>query len=106
MFSSGNAYAIGRSEEQLMAYAGNSLFNIVVDTDGIATQLSGIMNREKSGRATFMPLNRLNPDRVSMPEDLRANARPIIEQIKFDPKYEKAMQQVRCPSFGVFPHMQ
>ncbi|KAK9866710.1 hypothetical protein WJX84_008069 [Apatococcus fuscideae] len=74
--------------------AGNSLFNIVVDTDGIATQLSGIMNREKSGRATFMPLNRLNPDRVSMPEDLRANARPIIEQIKFDPKYEKAMQQV------------
>ncbi|KAK9861310.1 hypothetical protein WJX84_000307, partial [Apatococcus fuscideae] len=74
--------------------AGNSLFNVVVETDDVATQLSGIMNREKSGRATFMPLNRLNPDRVTMPEDLRANARPIMEHINFDPKYTKAMQQV------------
>ena len=74
--------------------AGNSLFNVVVETDDVATQLSAIMNREKSGRVTFMPLNRLNPERVSMPDDLRADARPIIEHIKFDPKYIKAMQQV------------
>ena len=36
-----------------------SLFQIVVDTDATATQILDRMVQDKSGRVTFMPLNRL-----------------------------------------------
>ncbi len=89
-----NVDPVNAAADCASAAAGNQLFNIVVDTDEIATKLTGIMNREKSGRATFMPLNRLNPEVARMPEDMRADARPLIEHIQFDPKFTKAMQQV------------
>ncbi len=41
--------------------AGASLFHVVVDNDETASRLLEVMNREKSGRVTFMPLNRLHP---------------------------------------------
>lgn len=39
--------------------AGNQLFHVVVENDEIATTLVNHLNRMKGGRATFMPLNRL-----------------------------------------------
>ena len=45
-----------------------SLFHIVVDTDETASRILEVMVREKLGRVTFMPLNRLRPPTVKYPE--------------------------------------
>lgn len=46
----------------------NSLFQIVVDTDDTATKILDRMVRDKSGRVTFMPLNRLRVYDVEYPK--------------------------------------
>ena len=48
-------------------YDDYSLFNVIVDTDETATKLLEIMNKEKSGRVTFIPLNRVKPRTVEYP---------------------------------------
>ena len=51
------------------------------------------MNRERSGRVTFMPLNRLKSIAVLYP---KANdALPMISKLKFDRAYVMAFEQVR-----------
>ncbi|KAK7887843.1 Structural maintenance of chromosomes protein 3 [Exophiala xenobiotica] len=72
--------------------AGNSLFHYVVDNDETATKVMEILNRERAGRITFMPLNRLKPKPVAFPN--AQDARPLMSLIKYDEKYEKAVQQV------------
>jgi structural maintenance of chromosome 3 (chondroitin sulfate proteoglycan 6) len=46
---------------------GFSLFQVVVDNDETATKILDVMLKEKSGRITFMPLNRLKPQQVEYP---------------------------------------
>ncbi|RVX73451.1 hypothetical protein B0A52_03093 [Exophiala mesophila] len=72
--------------------AGASLFHYVVDNDDTATKVMEILNRERSGRLTFMPLNRLNSKTANFPN--AQDARPMMSLINYDPKYEKAVQQV------------
>ncbi|KAG8980084.1 Structural maintenance of chromosomes protein 3, partial [Tulasnella sp. 427] len=72
--------------------AGNSLFHVVVDTDTTATQIVNAMNREKTGRLTFIPLNRIHPKPAVFPE--AGDAIPLIQKIQYDPKLDKAFQQV------------
>jgi structural maintenance of chromosome 3 (chondroitin sulfate proteoglycan 6) len=72
--------------------AGASLFHYVVDNDETATKCMDILNKERAGRVTFMPLNRLNPKPVNFPN--AQDARPLMSLIKYDVKYEKAVQQV------------
>ncbi|KAG8976622.1 Structural maintenance of chromosomes protein 3 [Tulasnella sp. 425] len=72
--------------------AGNSLFHVVVDTDATATQIVNAMNREKTGRLTFIPLNRIHPKPAVFPE--AGDAIPLIQKIQYDPKLDKAFQQV------------
>lgn len=72
--------------------AGASLFHYVVDNDETASKCMEILNKERAGRVTFMPLNRLNPRPVTYPQ--AQDARPLISLIKYDPAYEKAVQQV------------
>ncbi|CAB4408989.1 unnamed protein product [Rhizophagus irregularis] len=48
--------------------AGQSLFHVVVDTDDTATKVLDVLNREQSGRVTFMPLNRLRTKTLEYPE--------------------------------------
>jgi structural maintenance of chromosome 3 (chondroitin sulfate proteoglycan 6) len=74
------------------AVAGNSIFHYVVDTDETASKCMEILNRERAGRITFMPLNRLHPKAVNFPQ--AQDARPLTELIQFDHKYEKAVHQV------------
>ena len=72
--------------------AGASLFHYVVDNDNTATKLIEILQKEKSGRITFIPLNRIKPKTANIP---KANdAMPMIDKLQFDPVYEKAFQQV------------
>ncbi|KAF9356996.1 Structural maintenance of chromosomes protein 3, partial [Mortierella sp. NVP85] len=72
--------------------AGSSLFHIVVDTDQTATRVLEALNKEKAGRVTFIPLNRLNPKPATYPE--ANDAIPMIEKLSFDPKFTKAFEQV------------
>lgn len=72
--------------------AGNSLFHVVVDTDETASQLMSELFREKSGRVTFMPLNRLSPKNVTYPD--HDSVTPLIDMIEYDPTIESAVRQV------------
>ncbi|KAF9303180.1 Structural maintenance of chromosomes protein 3 [Mortierella antarctica] len=72
--------------------AGTSLFHVVVDNDVTATRVLEALNKEKAGRVTFMPLNRLNPTPSTYPE--ANDATPMIRQLRFDPMYTKAFEQV------------
>ncbi|KAG0071610.1 Structural maintenance of chromosomes protein 3 [Linnemannia elongata] len=72
--------------------AGASLFHVVVDTDETASRVLDALNKEKAGRVTFMPLNRLNPHASTYPE--ANDAIPMIKKLNFDPKYSKAFEQV------------
>ncbi|EFI27235.1 hypothetical protein CC1G_15063 [Coprinopsis cinerea okayama7 len=73
--------------------AGNSLFHVVVDTDETASKVLEVMLKEKTGRVTFMPLNRLKPKVPNMPVNA-ADAEPLLNKLEYDPLYEKAFQQV------------
>jgi structural maintenance of chromosome 3 (chondroitin sulfate proteoglycan 6) len=51
------------------------------------------MNREKAGRVTFMPLNRLSSTSdVRFPD--AEDCLPLIARIRFDPAYKPAVEQV------------
>ncbi|KAL8824763.1 MAG: hypothetical protein Q9170_008050 [Blastenia crenularia] len=84
--------------------AGQSLFHYVVDNDEAASKVIDILQREKAGRITFMPLNRLRPKSTNVPQ--ANDAIPMIEKLKFDPAYLKAFQQVFggtiiCPNLQI-----
>lgn len=84
--------------------AGQSLFHYVVDTDDTATKVLEILQKEKAGRVTFMPLNRLKPRPANLPR--ASDTIPMIEKLQYDSKYEKAFQQVFgrtiiCPNLQV-----
>ncbi|WOO77394.1 Chromosome segregation protein sudA [Vanrija pseudolonga] len=72
--------------------AGTSLFHVVVDNDETADRLIESMNKEKSGRVTFMPLNRLRSVNVQYPQS--DDAVPLISKLRFDPAYRMAFEQV------------
>ncbi|KAH0544876.1 hypothetical protein FGG08_000956 [Glutinoglossum americanum] len=84
--------------------AGNSLFHYVVDNDETATKVLEILQRDKLGRVTFMPLNRLKPRPANVPK--AGDALPMLEKIQFDEIYRKAFEQVFgktiiCPNLAV-----
>ncbi|KAI9864054.1 MAG: Structural maintenance of chromosomes protein 3 [Trichoglossum hirsutum] len=84
--------------------AGNSLFHYIVDNDETATKVLEILQRDKLGRVTFMPLNRLKPRPASIPK--AGDAVPMMEKIQFDEMYRKAFEQVFgktiiCPNLAV-----
>jgi structural maintenance of chromosome 3 (chondroitin sulfate proteoglycan 6) len=84
--------------------AGQSLFHYVVDTDETATAVLEILQKEKAGRVTFMPLNRLRSRPMNMPR--ASDTIPMIEKLQYDPAYERAFQHVFgktiiCPNLQV-----
>ncbi|KAJ5316553.1 hypothetical protein PENANT_c019G04303 [Penicillium antarcticum] len=84
--------------------AGQSLFHYVVDTDETATKVLEILQKEKAGRVTFMPLNRLRSRPLNMPR--ASDTIPMIEKLQYDPAYERAFQHVFgktiiCPNLQV-----
>ncbi|OOF99544.1 hypothetical protein ASPCADRAFT_203317 [Aspergillus carbonarius ITEM 5010] len=84
--------------------AGQSLFHYVVDTDETATKVLEILQHEKAGRVTFMPLNRLRSKPINMPR--ASDTIPMIEKLQYDRKYEKAFNHVFgktiiCPNLQV-----
>lgn len=72
--------------------AGNSLFHVVVDSDATASVLMDHLTREKAGRVTFMPLNRLRPQQIEYPAT--SDCVPLIKKIACDSALENAVSHV------------
>ncbi|KAJ5369747.1 Chromosome segregation protein sudA [Penicillium cataractarum] len=84
--------------------AGQSLFHYVVDNDETATKVLELLQKEKAGRVTFMPLNRLRSKPLNMPR--ASDTIPMLDKLQFDPAYERAFQHVFgktiiCPNLQV-----
>ncbi|KAK7204285.1 putative chromosome segregation protein SudA [Myxozyma melibiosi] len=71
---------------------GTSLFHVVVDTDATATILMDTLTRERLGRVTFMPLNRLRSKPVNYPES--DEVIPLIAKLRYAPEHAKAIEHV------------
>lgn len=72
--------------------AGGSFFHVVVDTDDTAAQILKILNQEKAGRVTFMPLNRLKQREINYPDSTQYVK--MISKLEYSQQYHPAMQQV------------
>lgn len=72
--------------------AGNQLFNVVVDSDDTASRIVQLLAREKAGRITCMPLNRLHPPRIEYPKQWGTDALPLVHHVKFDASIDERLQ--------------
>ncbi|TIA97321.1 hypothetical protein E3P96_03424 [Wallemia ichthyophaga] len=84
--------------------ANTSLFHVVVDSDATAQQILNVMVRERLGRITLMPINRLKPQNFDYPES--DDALPLIDQLTFNQDLLSAFKQVFgrtivCPDLHV-----
>lgn len=73
--------------------AGGTLFDIVVDSDVVASRLIKEINRRKiDARITFLPLNRLSSATPSLPQS--SDALAMHEKIQHDPKFQRVINHV------------
>jgi structural maintenance of chromosome 3 (chondroitin sulfate proteoglycan 6) len=73
--------------------AGTSLFHVVVDTDTTASRLVEVMNAERLGRLTFVPLNRVRATPHTYPQS--DEVIPLIRKLQYDALHAPAFEQVR-----------
>lgn len=72
--------------------AGNSLLHVVVDDEETASKIMAELLREKSGRVTFMPLNRLSPRTPNYPTS--DDVTPLINHLQYDQIFDPAVRQI------------
>ncbi|KAH8916309.1 hypothetical protein BT69DRAFT_1314073 [Atractiella rhizophila] len=72
--------------------AGNSLFHVVCDTDETVQKILTKMNQDRSGRLTFIPLNRVRTRQHKYPSG--DDAVPMIKKLQFDPAVTPAMENI------------
>lgn len=75
---------------------GNSLFNVVVDSDETATIIMNELYRMKGGRVTFVPLNKLNRtrQRIEYPSSSEHACTPLIKKIKYNEMFDPIVQHL------------
>jgi len=72
---------------------GNALFNVVVDSDKVASDILRLMNaRRLPGRVTFLPLNKLKPKQHKYPES--TEVLPLVKTLTYDEKFKPAVDTV------------
>lgn len=79
--------------------AGTSLFHVVVDTDATASRLVEVMNAERLGRLTFVPLNRVRATPHTYPQS--DEVIPLIRKLQYDPLHAPAFEQVGSHKFAL-----
>lgn len=84
--------------------AGASIFDFVVDKQETADKVIKILQKDRLGRATFMPLDRLRNRPAQIPQ--ATDAWPMLSVIQYDSLYEKAVEHVFgrtiiCPNLQV-----
>jgi len=86
--------------------AGGRLGNLVVDNDEVASEAIALLKRERAGRATFLPLNKLNP--AKFPSRVEAQRLGAVDYAFNLVTYEDRYQDVFSFVFGntlVFEHL-
>lgn len=73
--------------------AGNTLSFVVVDSDATAARLVRILQQNRAGRVTFIPLNRLSSSSQQLPQT-GSDAIPLISKIKCDAAFLPSVRQV------------
>lgn len=75
----------------------NSLFHVVVENDDISTRIIQVLTREKGGRVTFIPLNRVKVPDVSCPQS--PDFVPLLKKLKYRADHRRAFEQVLSTFF-------
>ena len=91
----------------LQRSAGNRLFHVVVENADVAQQCIELLNKNRSGRLTFLPLTTLRPHTVDpgrveefhQREGIPSGAKnhvlvPMVNFINFDPAIQRAVDSV------------
>ena len=77
--------------------AGARMGNLVVDDDGVASRAIELLKQKRGGRATFLPLNKINAQSLTENSALRSTQGFIdyaVNLIDFDREYEKIFNYV------------
>jgi chromosome segregation protein len=77
--------------------AGGRMGNLVVTDDRVAAEAIEILKQKRAGRATFLPLNKINAQRISENSSLRSAPGFIdyaVNLVGFDDKYDKIFSYV------------
>ncbi|OAL01150.1 RecF/RecN/SMC protein [Phaeosphaeriaceae sp. SRC1lsM3a] len=81
--------------------AEGALFNVIVDDDNVSTKIIDRLIKDKSGRLTFIPLNRIHAPNLNLPT--KSDMQPLLPRLRYDDQYEAAFRHVFgkivvCPS--------
>ncbi|KAJ4332830.1 Structural maintenance of chromosomes protein 3 [Ascochyta clinopodiicola] len=69
-----------------------ALFHVVVEDDTVATKIMDRLTKDKGGRLTFIPLNRISvPDMQLRPTE---NMQPLLPKLVYDERFEDAFRHV------------
>jgi chromosome segregation protein len=87
----------GQYQLALSIAAGGRMGNLVVTDDRVAADAIEILKQKRAGRATFLPLNKINAQRISENNSLMSAPGFIdyaVNLVGFDDKYDKIFNYV------------
>ncbi len=87
----------GQYQLALSIAAGGRMGNLVVTDDRVAAEAIEILKQKRAGRATFLPLNKINAQRISENNSLMSAPGFIdyaVNLVGFDDKYDKIFNYV------------
>ncbi|RAR02011.1 chromosome segregation protein [Stemphylium lycopersici] len=74
------------------AAAEGALFNVVVDNDEVSSRLIDRLIKDKGGRITFIPLNRIRAHDLNLPAT--GDMQPLLPKLRYDERFEDAFRHV------------
>ncbi|KAI4953082.1 hypothetical protein J4E86_006621 [Alternaria arbusti] len=74
------------------AAAEGALFNVVVDNDEVSSKLIDRLIKDKGGRITFIPLNRIRAHDMNLPAT--GDMQPLLPKLRYDERFEDAFRHV------------
>ncbi|KAL5117014.1 Structural maintenance of chromosomes protein 3 [Pleosporales sp. CAS-2024a] len=72
--------------------AEGAMFNVVVEDDAVSTKLIDRLIKEKAGRLTFIPLNRIHAPNLTLP--VRSDMQPLLPKLRYDEQFQDAIRHV------------
>lgn len=81
--------------------AEGALFNVVVDNDDVSTKIIDRLIKDRGGRLTFIPLNRVQAPDLQLPT--KGDMQPLLPKLTYDNRFDAAFKHVFakivvCPS--------
>jgi len=76
------------------AAGGGRLNNVVVENEDVAKECIETLRKNKAGRITFIPLNKIRVPQVNKPPFRKGVIGLAVDFVEYDPKIEKAIKYV------------